>query len=63
MSVTNPAGPDRLGRRPSATRFKQVFDRNPTSRELAAFEAAHDALLLGVRAKVRRRAATLITRL
>jgi hypothetical protein len=63
MSTMRPTPPDHLGRRPTAARFKQVFDRTPTSRELVLFEASHHALLLGVRAKVRRRAASLITRL
>jgi hypothetical protein len=53
----------RRERPPSAARFRQVFDREPTPRELATFVSAHHALALGLPARARHVAARLIVRL
>jgi hypothetical protein len=57
-STTTPSAPAE----PSETRFRAVFDRRPTARELAAYRAAHHALVLGFRGRLRRRVARSITR-
>lgn len=53
------SGPER---RPTAERFRHLFDRDPVQGELEAFRSAHEALVLGIPARVRRSAARVIAR-
>lgn len=62
MSADQSTFPLRPGRRPTAARFRLLFDREPTGEELAMFRSAHQALALGVPARVRRGVARAVTR-
>jgi hypothetical protein len=48
---------------PTAERFVRIFDREPTARELSVFAATHEALVLRLPGRVRRRTARVIARL
>ena len=63
MSVGTPKRPVRTEHPPDAERFRDVFARPPSARELAAFQAAHEALVLGLPRRARRRVARILTRL
>ena len=62
MSTLRPTPPVRRERHPTVERFRALFDRDPSDEELAAFRAAHEALVLGIPARVRRTAARVIAR-
>jgi hypothetical protein len=57
------SNPQLDARPPAAARFRKLFAREPSPRDLARHAAAHHALALGVPARSRRAAARLIVRL
>jgi hypothetical protein len=62
MSATN-RHPYSSAERSSPERFQVLFDREPSSAELSVFAAAHQALVLRLPGRVRRRTARVISRL
>lgn len=48
---------------PTAARFKQLFGRDPGAQDLARFRSAHQGLVIGLPARVRRTIARRVARL